>query len=104
MLMSIEIEGNIFKIIRYEGLGYVHNKCKYDKNIFELETFSQISELEGGSCEVIYKFKILKRKNSFIKFKADYGDYKYYDYYFYDPKLNSVSKINNNQIKKCIIL
>ncbi len=102
--MIIEIKENIFEIIRYEGWGYVQNKCKFDKNIFKLEILLEPSGLEGGSCKTIYKFQILKNNNSYIKFTQDYYGDKNYEYYFYDSNLNYVIAVDKGNKQKCIIL
>lgn len=102
--MSVEIKENEFKIIRWEGWGYVQHTCKFDKHVLELTILTEPSELEGGDCKKTYIFKILKKKNSYIKFTEDYGDRKYYEHYLYDSYLNSVFKFDKRKNNKCVIL
>ena len=102
--MNIEIKNNTFEIIRNEGWGYVHHKCEYDKSILKLEILLEPSGLEGGNCKTIYKFKILKRTNSYITFIQNDGDKKSYEYFLYNSKLNSIVKLSDNRFIKCVIL
>ena len=54
------------------------------------------SPLEGGNCEVIYKFKIKQtdKPNSYIVFIEDFGDQKYMSgAYIYDNNKNEIHKL-----------
>lgn len=80
-----------FEIIRLEGFGYVKNYCNYDSTIFDLETLYEPSELDGGYCKTIYKFKIKSKQDSSIEFIEDYFDYKFTYRYNYNYRLNNLT-------------
>lgn len=90
----IQIIDNIFYITRSEGWGYVENICEFDKEIFELIDKKNVpSPLEGGNCEVTYKFKIKQtdKPNSYIVFIEDFGDKKNMSgTYIYDNNENII--------------
>ncbi len=104
---QIKIKDNVFQIIRYEGFGYVKNMCEYDKEIFKLEktiVSNSNLNLESNSSQTIYKFEIIKQCDSIIIFIEDHLNYKYYIYYKYNSKNNSIKKVYKESTNKCMIL
>lgn len=83
--------GDKFEIIRFEGFGYVKHSCNYDSTIFDLEKLYEPSELDGGDCKTIYKFKIKSKQDSTIEFIEDYCDYIFTYRYNYNYRLNHLT-------------
>lgn len=59
---QVEVSDTTFKIVRFEGYGYVQNSCNYDKTALELDISYEASQQEGGNCKSTYKFTTKKKQ------------------------------------------
>lgn len=103
MSITIDKDGN-FTIVRREGYGYVQNSVKYDElsiNLLDKKYFP--SELEGGSCEVHYFFKLIENVCSEIIFTENHDDdYIVRHLYYIDPNKRMVAS-DSGKCRLCLI-
>jgi hypothetical protein len=100
-MTSIEIRNGEFNIQRTESCGYVQNTVEYDnKSVALINKLYLPSEdnLEGGSCEIHYNFKIIKNTSSEIKFIETHNDgTTIHEKYVIDPSNSIVRYVGNRQ-------